>query len=194
MIRSKTLPLEAVLRSPLWRSAVVLAIVVAMSFAMSVPRAEIAELRGHSVNRTQLFLGELVRWGAWAIAAWPMGVLARWTLRSSGSWLLFLLVQIPLSVAGGYAFLHLDFALHPGMRPEPELLSSGLDGGRGLDRLARRGTGSAAEPRNGLGRQGDPRENFGRQQGERGASQGSRGRNPRRGRPEVAAPTVDSPF
>jgi hypothetical protein len=174
------MPLEIMLRSPWWRSVAVLALVVAFSLAMSVPRAEIASLRGHPVDRTELFIGELVRWGAWALAAWPMGVLARWILARTGSWILFLLLQVPLAAGGAYAFLHLDSVLYSTGRSDlSDPLSPGL---RGPQTRPRRG---ARDDGLGPGRR-RAEEDF---EGRRGAEARRPGM-----RPEGRVPTLDSPY
>jgi len=111
-------PLERALRSAWGRAALAALLVLAFSLAVSVPRSEIAELRGDEVSRLSIFLDEVLRWGLWGVAAWPLVSLARWTLRRGG-WVAFLLVQLPLSGAVSYGYLHLDHAVHQGRFGEP---------------------------------------------------------------------------
>ncbi len=103
--------IEAVLRTQWGQAGFVFLIVLIVSLAMSVPRFEIAELRGREFNRGEILLAEFLRWGAWGLMAWPIVHLARWTMERSNSLLLLFLTQLPLSAGVGWAALHLDFAL-----------------------------------------------------------------------------------
>lgn len=121
MANRAPLRLEAVLRSSWGQVAFVVAVVLVVSLAMSVPRFEIAELRGREFDRGEVFLRELLRWGAWGIASWPILRCARWILDRSGSWLLLLALQLPLSGLCGWGFLHLTFRVHQTVFPERSL-------------------------------------------------------------------------
>ena len=59
---------------------------------------------------TTIFLGQLAVWCAWGLAAVPLVWLAARTARS---WILFLLVHVPLSIAAAYAALALRVLLSP---------------------------------------------------------------------------------
>lgn len=102
---------EALVRSKWGRAGLVLGLVLVVSFAMAVPRFEIAELRGREFSRMRIFLNELYGWGVWGLAWWPIQAFARWLMRSSRSWLVFLLVQLPLSGFVGWGFVEVDHAL-----------------------------------------------------------------------------------
>ena len=105
------LDVEALLRSQWGRLLFVTVLVLAVSLAMAVPRFEIAELRGHEFSRWSIYLDQVFEWGAWGLISWPMLAFARWLLRTSGSWVIFLLVQAPVSLGCAYGFLELGHLL-----------------------------------------------------------------------------------
>lgn len=176
--------LERLLRSTWGRVLLAVLLVGAFSLAVSVPRSEMAELRGDEVSRLRIFLDEVLRWGLWGLAAWPLVALARGVLRR-GSWVLFLLVQIPLSGAVSYGYLHLDHLLHagrevagpPGAEPEAGRPRPGERPWRPPGGM-RRGPGGEFGPGPGPGPEGGPPPE------ER--------RFPRRGR--MGEPDLTSPF
>ncbi|MFT7668991.1 MAG: two-component sensor histidine kinase [Planctomycetota bacterium] len=103
--------LEGFLRSRWGQAFFVAALVVIVSLAMSVPRFEIAELRGGETNRMRVFLHELVQWGAWGLASCPIVWVTHWALAKHRSWILFFLLQIPLSGICGWGSLQLNYHL-----------------------------------------------------------------------------------
>lgn len=140
MSRRTPFSLEKLLRSQWGQAAFVAILVLIVSLAMSVPRFEIAELRGGVYDRKEILLREVVRWGVWGLAAWPISLLARWTLSKSGSWTLLLLMQLPLSMACGWGSLHVDYALRDvGRLPEREWRDRRPGGPRGPEDRSERG-------------------------------------------------------
>jgi signal transduction histidine kinase len=156
-------------RSSRGRAALVIGLVLVVSFAMAVPRFEIAEIRaetrGRDFSRMQIFLHELYGWGLWGLAWWPIQTFARWLMRSTGAWIVFLLVQLPLSGLAGWGFVELHHTIQSRfevqtpntdqerqrplrsgeeIRPPGER-GQGRPGGRGLDRPGRRWQGRAGE-------------------------------------------------
>jgi len=123
---------ERVLRSVWGRWALAAALVVTVSLAMTSPRVEMLEWRGEEVAPVDIFLDEVLRWGIWGVAAWPILGLARWILSRSGSPVLLLLIQLPLSGAISFGYLELDHWLHQ----EAQVENAGL-----LDGGGRRGDG-----------------------------------------------------
>ena len=92
--------LERALRSTWGRALLAALLVTAFSLAVSVPRWEMAEqLRGDDVPRLTIFLNELLRWGIWGVAAWPLVGLARWLLQRVG-WAGLIVGQLALSAVG----------------------------------------------------------------------------------------------
>lgn len=102
--------LERVLRSQWGQAGFVFLIVLIVSLAMSVPRFEIAELRGGEVSRPEILLREVIRWGAWGLLSWPIVGSARWILNKSGSWGLMLVTSTMLSLICAWGALHLDYS------------------------------------------------------------------------------------
>lgn len=117
--------LERALRSTWGRALLAALLVTAFSLAVSVPRWEMAEqLRGDDVPRLTIFLNELLRWGIWGVAAWPLVGLARWLLQRVG-WAGLIVGQLALSAVVSLGYLHLDHVLHEqllGGRPGAELV------------------------------------------------------------------------
>jgi signal transduction histidine kinase len=103
--------LERILNSWWGRGLGVLVLVVAVSLVESVPRMEITELRGREVDRFSIFLDQFYIWAAWGLLVWPVFLLGAWILRFSGSWLILLLVQIPLSGAVAWGVVLFDHEL-----------------------------------------------------------------------------------
>lgn len=117
MSDNRPLNVENVLRSRWGRLVLAVALVVGVSFAYSVPRFELAELRGRETARLRLFMTELVGWSLWALAAWPLVACARWLMEATRSWILALLIQLPLSLAAGWGFVELDQAFRRTLEP-----------------------------------------------------------------------------
>lgn len=141
---------ERLLRTIWGRALLVFLVVLVGSLGMSVPRFEIMESFGIEPDRWSIFSTEVLRWSAWAALAWPIAAFARWTLAKSGSWLVLLLAQLPISVGVGYAFLELDYAMRLDV---PARVQHSLTPGppAGGEARGRRGPGP------GLGRPGNGR-------------------------------------
>ncbi len=143
---------ERLLRSRWGRIFVVALVVFVVSLGMAAPRFELAESPDVDISRWELLQPELIRWSVWALVAWPIAALSRWILVRWGSWLLLLLIQLPVSGAVGYGFIQLDHALRPDPRgrvvdgPETE-------GVPGEEAWSRRPQGWDRRPAGGPGRE-----------------------------------------
>ncbi len=119
MTRRRPFDFDRLLRSWWGRGIVVLVLVVVVSLVEAAPHFEIAGLReeefpeipGWEVDRLAVFLERFGFWAAWGLVAWPIIALGSWILRFSGSWTVFLVIQIPLSGAIGWGSVLLDFEL-----------------------------------------------------------------------------------
>ena len=119
MTRRRPFDFDRLLRSWWGRGFVVLVLVIAVSLVEAAPHFEIAGLReeefpeytGWEVDRLAVFLERFGFWAAWGLVAWPIIALGSWILRFSGSWIIFLVIQIPLSGAIGWGSVLLDFEL-----------------------------------------------------------------------------------
>lgn len=152
--RQQSPTFERILRSIWGRALVVAFIVVVISLGIAAPRFERVNVSEGSVTHWELLKPELIRWGSWALVAWPITAIARWTLVRSGSWLLMLLIQLPMSAGVGYGFLELDHALRPGPpgRAEAWEAERGPEGRPRRDRARDRRPGLGLGP----GREGRP--------------------------------------
>ena len=119
MTRRRPFDLDRLLRSWWGRGLGVLLLVVVVSLVEAAPHLEIAGLQeeefpgfpGLEVDRFSVFLERFFFWGAWGLVAWPVILLSAWILRFSGSWIVFLVIQVPLSGVAGWGSVLLDHEL-----------------------------------------------------------------------------------
>jgi len=130
MATRRPFDLDRILRSWPGRAFLVLLVVTAVSLVQAVPRGEIVDLMGGDVDFLAIFLDRFLIWACWGLLVWPLLAVSGWLLRTSGSWLVLLLVQIPLSGAVAWGFVLLDHhvqlssmqgpgEMRPGSRSDP---------------------------------------------------------------------------
>jgi len=109
--------LERWLRSPARRWTLALGLLALAALATTTQISEFGRFgrRGPGSERIEpdwsdIFVDQLAYWLAWGVVGFLAFALARWTLARLRSWLLFALVQIPLSlaVAAGFTALYVQ--------------------------------------------------------------------------------------
>lgn len=111
---------ERLLGSAGGRALLTVGLVVVASLVTTAPHVETADLRGRNVDLLEIYLEQLTIYGAWGALVWPLLWLSRKLAAHARSWLLFLLVMSPLSLATAYAFLELDYYVHKPTEEEVE--------------------------------------------------------------------------
>jgi len=194
------LDLESWLRTP-WKRLTLVALLVLMAATVTTLQVHVTTLQMHewlSLGDRDVRLGpvvahQLLFWSLWGLLGWPIVLFGRWLARVTRIWIVFLLLQVPISLGVAYGFVEYNRYLGEVVQDESPFArpsrGRGLRGERGdagggneRGEVERGLEGAAAAEGVGAAEGAEGAEGVGRGAGAGRGSRGPReGRGPRRG-------------